>query len=150
MSGNACVTRSFAAVYDLCRVSAAHCRACCLGTASTPRSFLAALPVLFVAMACLAMGLVLASASATAGIMHCAHHAVRALQERLEDHRRQEASRALVVSERETVRAGVLAAIQKRLAGVKGLLPVLRALRVPVEGEPTPTQTQILKCAGDI
>ena len=68
-------------------------------------------------------------------------------QERLEDHRRQEASRALVVSEREAVRSAVLVAIQRRLAGVKGLLPVLRTLQVPVEGEPTPTQAQILKCA---
>ena len=70
-----------------------------------------------------------------------------AAQERLEEHRRQEASRALVVSEREAVRSAVLAVIQQRLAGVKGLLPVLRTLQVPVEGEPTPTQAQILRCA---
>ena len=70
-----------------------------------------------------------------------------AAQERLEDHRRQEASRALVVSERETVRSAVLAAIQRRLAGVKGLLPVLRTLKVPVEGDPAPSHEQILKCA---
>ena len=45
------------------------------------------------------------------------------------------------------MRSAVLAAIQKRLAGVKGLLPVLRTLQVPLDGEPMPTQAQILKCA---
>lgn len=74
-------------------------------------------------------------------------HICAVAQERLEDHRRQEASRALVVCEREAVRSAVLAALQTRLAGVKGLLPVLRTLQVPVEGEPAPTQAQILKCA---